>query len=177
MFRNLFDSVRDTIRGLFGSEKEPEPEPPVSAGGSGGAEPPHYEPPAYGGFDDSDDDEEPEDRGFFEPDNPPDGYYDALEDNLTPGEVIAEYGDSWGYDWLDQYRDELIDKLGLSIGVDDPNMTDRGIWGPDTDKDTSAWEEIQDYLASFHGGYPDDDLFELVLTDEGYELHVAIDSP
>lgn len=101
----------------------------------------------------------------LEPDDKQETIDGAIEEHMHP----LEFADLYGPEWVDDYRDQLSEALDLSYKNDDPGWTQRETY--------ATWEELQDYLESFNGGYPEDDIIDIVLTDEGYELYVAIDSP
>ena len=100
----------------------------------------------------------------------------ALNENVHPsdleGQIQGLADDSTIEDILENYTDALMDKLGLSQDesfADDNNYTDRGAY--------ASYDDILAYLDTFYGGFPSDDIFEIRLTSEGWELYVAVDTP
>lgn len=100
-----------------------------------------------------------------EPDDKQETIDGAIEEHMHP----SEFAELYGSEWLDDYRDQLSEALDLSYENESADWTQRETY--------ANWDELQDYLETFNGGYPEDDIIDIVLTDEGYELYVAIDSP
>lgn len=95
----------------------------------------------------------------------------ALDDNMHPSELERNIDGLAPDDIIEQivdaYTDDLTEKLGLESRDDDAGT--RGTF--------ETYDDVLNYLESFHGGFPGDDIFYIELTDEGYELYVYEDTP
>lgn len=106
---------------------------------------------------------------------------EEIEQLVSRGLDIAQHPHELGFDIgyrenlmdyideiLEDYRDTLIQRYGFSLENNDNNYTERELY--------SSYEELIAYLQTFNGGYPDEDIIDIVIDDEGYRLYVAINS-
>lgn len=97
----------------------------------------------------------------------------ALENNLHPADLrdsLSDIPDDLLDEVVESYREALLERLdGHDEYPDALTYTGRGLF--------AEYEDVINYLEDFNGGFPLADIIWLILTDEGWEIYVAEDTP